>query len=75
MITKKILEDNEKYTFAHWTGNTKFTGCQCIKDCYCANNFISESVNHYTVKRKLGKKPKRFQFESMQQALVFIESL
>jgi hypothetical protein len=74
MIKKELLNENYKYILAHWTGNTEFTGCQCIKDCDCADKFISKPVNHYTVKRKLGK-PKRFEFASLEQALVFIKSL
>lgn len=36
----------------HHIGETRFIGCQCIKDCTCNEDFTPSEYNYYTVTRK-----------------------
>lgn len=47
---------NEYYEVREHKGETKFRGCQCIKDCTCHEDFKSEKYHCYSVKRKTGRK-------------------
>ena len=51
-MAKKIIKENELNVMYHHTGITKFTGCQCINDCFCREDFKSSEYDYYTVKRK-----------------------
>lgn len=37
----------------HHHGVTKFEGCQCFKDCSCADRFVPEEYNFYSVMRRI----------------------
>ena len=52
---RKILIENEFNVLIHITGKTKFFGCQCFGDCNCGEDFKSQPINFYQVKRKLKK--------------------
>lgn len=39
----------------HHTGVTKFTGCQCAKDCFCSEDFVPYNYDYYSVVRKKKK--------------------
>ena len=51
-MSKIIVKEDTHNIMYHHTGVTKFTGCQCIKDCTCNEDFISSNYDYYTVKRK-----------------------
>ena len=38
---------------------TKFTGCQCYKDCTCNEDFKSSKYDYYTVTRNIGTKKQK----------------
>lgn len=54
-MAKKIIKENENNIMYHHTGTTRFTGCQCFKDCSCNEDFKPAKYDYYTVLRK-GKK-------------------
>lgn len=43
---------NERFDVFERKGMTRFTGCQCFKDCSCADDFVSCPYHYYEVKRK-----------------------
>ena len=51
-MAKAIIKENDKNIMYHHTGITKFTGCQCIKDCTCNEDFMPSKYDYYTVNRK-----------------------
>jgi hypothetical protein len=52
---KTIIKDTVDFTVIHHTGITRFTGCQCIKDCSCHEDFTPAPYDYYSVKKKFGK--------------------
>lgn len=52
---RTIVEETKEYIVYHHTGMTRFTGCECYKDCTCSNDFIPAPYNYYTVKKKFGR--------------------
>jgi len=52
---RKIVEETKDYIVIHHTGITRFTGCQCIKDCTCNEDFVPTNYDYYTVKKKFGR--------------------
>jgi hypothetical protein len=51
-MPKKVIKENKLNIMYHHTGITRFTGCQCIKDCTCNEDFTPAKYDYYTVKRK-----------------------
>jgi hypothetical protein len=49
--------DNEK--MVHHTGITRFSGCQCFKDCTCNEDFKPAPFDYYTVVRRIGTKKQK----------------
>lgn len=64
---KNVLTKTSLYELNEHKGKTVFSGCQCFKDCNCSNNFVPTEYHYYTVKR-LGKKPKTFKYDNLQDA-------
>jgi hypothetical protein len=60
MITKTETNITPTIKLRHYTGMTRFQGCQCYKDCSCHEDFKPLPVDYYTVTHlKLsGKRPK-----------------
>jgi hypothetical protein len=54
-MAREIVKENELNVMYHHVGTTSFKGCQCYKDCSCAENFKPVEYDYYTVQRK-GKK-------------------
>ena len=52
---RTIFDETKDYIVYHHQGVTRFTGCQCIKDCNCQETFISTPYDYYTVAKKFGK--------------------
>ena len=50
-----IIEETSEYIVYNHTGVTRYTGCQCIRDCTCKEDFVSYGYNFYSVKKKFGK--------------------
>ncbi len=48
---KTIIKQTESNILYHHTGMTRFTGCQCFKDCSCNEDFTPKPYDFYTVKR------------------------
>ena len=51
---KTIIKQTESERMIHHTGITRFTGCQCFKDCACKEDFKSVPFDYYTVIRRIG---------------------
>lgn len=49
---RKILKEDEFNVMFHHTGVTRFTGCQCYKDCSCHEDFKPRTYDYYSVNRK-----------------------
>jgi hypothetical protein len=54
MAKKPIRESGNNFMYHH-TGVTRFSGCQCIKDCTCNEDFKPRNYDFFSVVRK-GKK-------------------
>lgn len=54
-MVRIIIKQDDSNIMYHHTGTTKFSGCQCIKDCTCNEDFKEEEYDYYTVTR-IGKK-------------------
>jgi len=74
-MKKVIIKQNNYNKLFHITGMTKFFGCQCFGDCSCGDDFKSEPIDFYQVKRN-GKKTTNH--DSLHEALIrwdFINAL
>ena len=49
---KKVVKENDKAILFVRTGVTTFRGCQCFKDCSCADDFQKKPFTVYEVRRK-----------------------
>lgn len=50
-----IVEETQDYKLEHHVGVTRYTGCQCMKDCFCKEDFKPERYDYYIVKKKFNK--------------------
>lgn len=71
---KTIIIDNDKVTLFHHTGMTRFTGCQCFKDCSCSEDFTPVYYDYYTVRKKFNK-PSTSNHKTLEEAKNKIEEL
>lgn len=63
-----IKKEDDKKMYHH-TGTSRFTGCQCFKDCTCAEDFIPETYSYYTVYRRIGtNKQKKTIHKTLEEA-------
>lgn len=72
---KEIIEENEYNVIYHHTGKSKFTGCQCFKDCSCSEDFIPGNYDFYTVKRKGKKTTNHYSLEEAKKRFDFVNKL
>jgi hypothetical protein len=56
---KTIIKQTESEKMVHHTGITRFSGCQCFKDCTCNEDFNPKSFSYYTVVRRMGTKKQK----------------
>jgi len=47
----KLVKREFGNSMYHCTGLTKFTGCQCWRDCTCNEDFIPEKYDYYKIVR------------------------
>ena len=74
-MSKEIIKENELNVMYHHTGVTKFTGCQCLGDCSCNEDFKSSYYDYYTVKRKNKKTTHHTTLEEANVRWEFVNSL
>ncbi len=72
---KTIIKENERNIMYHCTGITKFTGCQCFKDCTCREDFVPREYDNSIVKRKNKKTTYHNDLEDAEKRWDFINSL
>lgn len=55
MPTKNVItKETDKYVIIEMSGLTRFKGCQCHKDCDCADKFIAQKFKVRYVYPKRG---------------------
>lgn len=74
-MARKILKQEGNNVLYHHTGVSKFTGCQCIKDCTCNEDFNPKPYDYYTVKRTGKKTTTHFNIEEAEKRFVFVNTL
>ena len=66
---RTIVKQTDDKKMVHHTGKTRFTGCQCLKDCTCNEDFKSAPYDYYTVVRRIGtKKQKTTVYQTIDEA-------
>lgn len=58
-MAHKILRQEQDRRIVQFYGITKYTGCQCFKDCTCREDFKEEPYNYYVVTRRIGTKKQK----------------
>lgn len=76
-MKKEVIFDNGANAMFHYEGITKFTGCQCFKDCDCRERFIPQKFSYYTVLRRnnRNKTTRHYTLESAIERWKFVNTL
>lgn len=74
-MNRKVLLENDYNILIHFTGQTRFFGCQCFSDCSCGEDFKSEPINFYQVTRKGKKSTSNEDIESAMERWNFLNNL
>ena len=56
MSQRTKIKESDKSTMYHYKYNTSFSGCQCLKDCYCKEDFKTETIEYYKIIRTKNEK-------------------
>ena len=73
-MSKTTLIDTELYTLSYISSKINFRGCQCFKDCSCAEDFKPFIHNCYEVKKKFNK-PRKTEHQYLSEAIERIKML
>lgn len=74
-MARKIIKENEFNVMYHHIGVTRFTGCQCYRDCTCNEDFKPANYDYYTVVRKNKKTTNHQTLEDANTRWDFLSSL
>ena len=74
-MAREIIKEDILNILYHHTGVTRFTGCQCFKDCTCNQDFNPSNYNYYSVVRKKKKTTFHNTIEEASQRWDFVTSL
>jgi len=74
-MNRRVILENEYNILIHFTGQTRYFGCQCFGDCSCGEDFKSEPIDFYQVKRKGKKTTKHTSIDSAMERWNFVNSL
>lgn len=74
-MARKTIKENKFNLMRHHTGTTKFTGCQCFKDCSCNDDFKPSNYDYYSVLRKNKKTTIHKTLQEAEERWIYVNNL